>query len=69
MRVSLTEQYTFRICIHRLLWPWLCSNWGLSKLNFVAPRGTSDVPCAAEKGDGIALEAKETRKRHEGSCG
>jgi len=63
------ERYTFRICIHRLLRPWLCSNWGLSKLNLVAPRGTGDVPCAADKVDGIALKAKETWKRHEDSCG
>jgi len=63
------ERYTSRICIHRLLRPWLCSNWSLSKLDLVAPRGTSDVPCAAEKGDSIALEAKETWKRHEDSCG
>jgi len=50
---------TFRICIHRLLGRWLRSNWGLSMVNLVAARGTSDVPCAAEEVDGIAFEVKE----------
>ena len=56
------EGCTSRLCTHRLLRCWLCSDWGLS--GFSALRGTSDVPCATEKVDSIAFEAKDTQERH-----
>jgi len=60
------EMSTLRARSHRLLRCWLCSNWGLSDLSVLWD--TSDVPCAAEKVDGIAFEAEDTQKRHQGNC-
>jgi len=60
------ERGTSRFRSHRLLRCWLCSNWGL--LNLISLQGTSDVPCAAEKVDGVAFEAKDTQKRHQGNA-